>query len=302
VLQGQIEALDVEMLLGTRLQEINGVVTLDESHVTRNGGALRGALTKGSMRFFGHPCVDAQAEFAIDHERFVLRQLTLGLHGGRVLGRDPDGDSLVYELAKVQGGDGRVSANLEVTGVSLREFLQHCGLQGTAFHGTTQGWIELKRLDGVDFVDMQAAGELRIIDGNLGNVPLFTAIYALMAEQNRPRFESLYAKFDVADRRLELTNLSLRSPLIAVHGGGSMSMEGYVDVVVTTDSFLGGGADMLLLPPVIQMITSNLVRFHLFGHLRDLRAEQRWFAQRDPRRRHLEPVPPRLERMRRPDF
>ncbi|MGE3175696.1 MAG: hypothetical protein AB7O97_23940 [Planctomycetota bacterium] len=299
VLQGEIEALDVEMLLGTRLQEINGVVTLHESHVTQGGGLLTGHLTKGSLRLFGHPCIDADAEFAIDPDKFVLRNLTLGLHGGRITNHDPLADSLTYDLSTP---DGTLSASLEMTGVSLREFLQHCGLTGTPFHGTTRGWIELERLDGYDFVDMQGRGELRVVDGNLGTVPMFTAIYALMTESNRPRFESLAVGFDVRDRRVELRDLALRSPLIAVHGGGSMSMDGYLDVVVTTDSFLGGGADMLLLPPVIQMITSNLVRFHLFGFVRDVHAEQRWFAQRDPRRRPLQPVAPRLERARRPDF
>jgi len=302
ILQGQIEALDVELVLGTRLQQVNGVVTLDESRVTRDGGTLLGNVTKGSLHLFGHPCVDAQAEFTADAERFVLRDLSLGLHGGRVQGRTPTGDSLVYELAKTADGQGRLATDLEVSGVSLREFLLHCGMVGAPYHGTVQGWIELRRLDGYDFVDMAASGSLRILDGNLGTVPLFTSIYALMDERNRPRFESLSVNFDVGDRNLELRDLALRSPLIAVHGGGSMSMAGYLDIVLTTDSFLGGGADMLLLPPVIQMITSNLVRFHLYGYLRDLHAEQRWFAQRDPRRRRLTPVPPQLEKTRRPDF
>lgn len=302
VLQGQVEALDVELLLGTRLQQVNGVVTIDESRVTRDGGTIRGNLTKGSLSLFGHPCADAQAEFTVDAERFVLRDLGLSLHGGRVQNRTPGGESLVYELAKTPDGQGRLAADLEITGVSLREFLQHCGMANAPYHGTAQGWIDLRRLDGYDFVDMEASGALQVVDGNLGTVPLFTAIYALMAERNRPRFESMTVRFDVAGRRLQLRDLALRSPLIAVHGGGEMSMEGYLDVVLTTDSFLGGGADMLLLPPVIQMITSNLVRFHLFGHVRDLHAEQRWFAQRDPRRQQLQPVPPRLEKTRRPDF
>ncbi len=302
VLQGQFEALDVELLLGTRLQQVNGVVTLGESRVTRNGGKLIGSLTKGSLRLFGHPCVEAHADFEADAEQFVLRDISLGLHGGQVQSRTPLGDALVYVLAKTPDGQGQLAADLDIQGVSLRDFLQHCGLTGTSYHGSVQGWIQLDRLDGYDFVDMKARGALDVVDGNLGTVPLFTAIYALMAERNRPRFESLAVKFEVADRDLQLRDLALRSPLIAVHGGGSMSMEGYLDVVLTTDSFLGGGADMLLLPPVIQMITSNLVRFHLFGHVRDLHAEQRWFAQRDPRRRHLQPVPPRIEKAHRPDF
>ncbi|MEQ1634427.1 MAG: hypothetical protein ABL997_18745, partial [Planctomycetota bacterium] len=302
VLQGSINALDVECLLGTRLQRVNGNLSIGESHVTQEGGTIHGSFSKGSLSLFSHPFSSATADFVVEPDHFSLQNLEFTLHGGNVEGHDPTKDALTYVFGDSKGGPGQLSANLDFAGVSLREFLAHCGLTSTPFHGTTTGHIELERLDGFDFVDMKGRGELSVVDGNLGTVPLFTAIYALMAEKNRPRFENLTAKFDVRDRKIDLTDLVLKSPLITLRGGGQMSMEGYLDVAVTTDSFLGGGADMLLLPPVIQMITSNLVRFHLFGHVRDVQAEQRWFGQSDPRRQRLQPVPPRLERPLRPDF
>ena len=302
VLKGSINALDVECLLGTRLQQVNGNLAIAESRVTKDGGTIRGSFSKGALSLFSHPFGTATADFIVEPDHFSLQNLKFLLHGGNVEGRDPAADALTYVFGDSNGGPGQLSASLNFAGVSLREFLVHCGLTTTPFHGTTSGHIELERLDGFDFVDMKGRGELAIADGNLGTVPLFTAIYALMAEKNRPRFENLTAKFNVRDRKIDLSDLALRSPLITLRGGGEMSMEGYLDVAVTTDSFLGGGADMLLLPPVIQMITSNLVRFHLFGHVRDVQAEQRWFAQRDPRRQRLQPVPPRLERPLRSDF
>ena len=303
LLQGSIRALDVEMLLGTRLQQVNGNIAIAESRVTVDGGAIEGQFTNGSLTLFGHPFVQASADFSIRPEQFALKKLGFSLHGGRVTARMPDQDSLAYVFGDEKGQrQGRLSADLAFSGLSVRDFLAQCGLANTPYHGTAQGMFRLDRLDGQDFVDMQGSGEFSIVDGNLGTVPLFTAIYALMAEKSRPRFESLAAKFEVRDRKAILSDLALKSPLVSLRGGGELTMEGYVDVAVTTDSFLGGGADMLLLPPMIQMITSNLVRFHLFGHLRDLQAEQRWFAQRDPRRQSLPPVPPRLERTMRPDF
>lgn len=302
VIAGRVEALDVEMLLGTRLQDVSGAVTLHESRVHRNGGTLTGSVTRGSLTFFGHPILDVQSDFVADAERFRMQGLQFGLHGGQARGRNPAGDSLVYELARTPDGAGTLAADLRFEGLSLREFLQHCGLTNTPFRGTTQGWIRLDRLDGYDFVDMAGEGSIEILDGNLGTVPIFTAIYALMAEVNRPRFRSMSLQFEVADRDIELRDLVLQSPLITVQGGGSMSMDGYLDVVLTTDSLFGGSADLLLLPPVIQIITSNLVRFHLFGYPRNLHAQQRWFAQSDPGRRPLMPVPPRLDQPMRPDY
>lgn len=302
VMQGSVRALDVELLLGARLQQMNGNIRIDESHITRDGGSIQGALTRASLRLFGHGLDDGAAEFRIEPQSVALRALDLSFHGGKVRGRTTDQDSLTYRFAAAPETEGTLSADLEFSGLAVRDFLQQCGLTNTPYHGTASGKVALERLYGYDFVDAQGSGELEVRDGNLGAVPLFTAIYALMAEKNRPRFESLKASFDVRDRKVQMQELALSSPLVTVRGGGSMTMGGYVDVVLSTDSFLGGGADMLLLPPMIQLITNNLVRFHLFGHLRDLQAEQRWVGQRDPRQTALQPVPPRLEAPRRPDF
>ena len=326
VIAGNIEALDVEMLLGTRLHNINGVVTIDQSRVTRDGGALTGTVTRGWLTLFDHPILDMQTRFMASAERFLLSDLSFNLHGGRVRGRNSTEDptlgaqtttdekpqatapspggtgDLIYDLTATDDQQGSLATNLEFEGLSLREFLQQSGLKSTPYHGTARGWIRLDRLDGYDLVDMQGAGSIEVFDGNLGTVPLFTAIYALMAESNRPRFDSLAARFQVRDRSVEIDNLTLKSPLVTVNGGGSLSMEGYLDVQLTTESLLGGSADLLLLPTVIQMLTSRLVRVHLFGHLRDLHAQQRWFTQGDPGRRQLLPVAPLLDKPRRAGF
>ena len=303
VLEGSIRALDVEMLMGTRLQQVNGNIDIRESRVTVDGGAIEGAFTNGSLTLFGHPLTGAASQFAIQPDHFALRDLSFSLHGGRVSGRVADADALAYVFGDETGKrPGVLSADLSFQGLSLREFLVQSGMANTPYHGTVQGQVQLERLQGFDFVDMEGKGEVSLVDGNLGAVPLFTAIYALMSEKSRPRFESMSAKFDVRNRKTNIRELSLASPLVTLRGGGDLTMEGYADVTVTTDAFLGGAADLLLLPPVLQMITSNLVRFHLFGHLRDLQAEQRWVGQMDPRREPIRPVPPRLERPVRPDF
>ena len=305
------------MLLGTRLHNINGVVRIEESHITQDGGALIGSVTRGWMTLLGHPIVDLQTNFVADAERFRLNNLSFNLHGGRVEGRDLPGESdaasetdpsttevgdLIYELPQADDAQGTLTANLAFEGMSLREFLRQSGMESSPYHGTIRGWVRVDQLVGYDYVDMQGAAALQILDGDLGTVPMFTTIYALMAEKNRPRFESVSANLQVEDRSVQIDNLTLKSPLVTVNGGGSLSMEGYLDVQVTTDSLLGGSADLLLLPQFVQIVTSSLVRIHLFGHLRDLNAQQRWFTQNDPRRQRLLPIPPRLEKPLRPGF
>jgi hypothetical protein len=170
------------------------------------------------------------------------------------------------------------------------------------YSGTLRGHVRLDELRGADFVDMRGEGHFQLVEGNLGTVPVFTSIYALLNEADRPRFESGSCRFRVGDRRIGFQELTLGSPLFQIAGAGTMSMDGYVDVKLKLDTLFGGSANVLVLPPILQAIASRLVRFHLFGPMRDLHAEQRWITERDPRRLPLVPVPPRLDKPRRADY
>lgn len=301
IVQGRIEALDVEMKLGTRLAAINGVMQIDKSEATATGGSLAGTMQRGSFEMLRHPCVDFRTRFFADAEKITLRELSFGLHGGNVRNRDPANTGLVYRFATADQ-PGVLSFDLTAQGISWKELLQDSGFVGGGYYGTLSGELKLNSLRGQSLVDVDAEGHLQIEAGYLGTVPVFTAIYAMMAESNRPRFESADVRFQVKDHTLRFDELKLASPLLAVRGEGTMTLDGYVDVVLAIDNLFGGSGNLLLVPDLIRIIFNRLVAFHLFGHLRDLHAEQRWLTERGPRRQPLLPVPPRLERPLRPDF
>jgi hypothetical protein len=302
MLAGQIEALDVEMLLGTRLRAINGVVDIAESHVTATDGALRGTIARGSLRFLDHPCLDVHADFVADARQVAFARLGFTLHGGSVRGPDPAANAIVYRLPAVPGEPSHLAVDVRLDGVSLSELLASSGIANTPYRGTLGGAIRVEDLPNADLVDMTALGNFTVIDANLGAVPLFTAIYAQLPEQNRPHFDTLSMAFDLRDRGLRIDELQLASPLLAVTGSGTMTMDGYVDVRLQLGDLFGDSADLLLLPEILRFLTNQFVRFHLYGHLRDLRAEQRWLAERNPRRQPLLPAPPRAQKAQRPDF
>lgn len=293
VFQGRVEALDVEALVGTRLQSIYGVIDLEESHITNEGGSLRGQFTQGSMKILGHACKQAQAEFEADAEQFRLRKLTISMNGGQLSGSLPDAHSLTYRFAKSPTEPGSLSTDLQISGISLNDFLNDCGLVDTPYTGTLKGNLKLNDLRGNDLLDLDVNGALEVTDGNLGPVPLFTSLYAQMEERNRPRFDQLSVTFKTKDRALELSKLQVTSPMVAVNGEGTLSLDGYLDIVLATKSLFGGNADYLVVPWMLKWAT-NLVRFHMYGHLRDLRTKQRFVTQRDPRRPALTPIPSRV--------
>ena len=60
---------------------------------------------------------------------------------------------------------------------------------------------------------------------------------------------------------------------------------------LTLDNLLGNTADPLF-APFIAFFAGNIVRFHLYGHLRDLKAEERWIVEGSPARPPVPPLPP----------
>ena len=302
VIGGRIEFVDLDFDLGTKFEGFSGTVQLEESRMGIEGGALRGSIRGASFRIFDHPVAAFEGTFRVDASRVQLDGLACELHGGTLRGSDPRRPSLTYLFPERNEGRGVLGFELDLASVSLGELLKTSGVSGSPYRGTLDGFLRLNSLTDGDFLDVDAQGQLALADGNLGTVPIFTAIYSQLDEKNRPRFDSGTLAFRVRDRKVQVDQLVVRSPVIAVEGKGTMTLEGYLDITLALESLFQGSADMLLLPPLFKALTQQLVRFHLFGHLADIRVEQRWFAEGKPRRTMLPPVPPRTFRPARPDF
>ncbi|MBL8729819.1 MAG: hypothetical protein JNM25_15435 [Planctomycetes bacterium] len=303
---GQMRLYDVEMTLGRgpdgiRVEGIGGIVGLADSTVSETGGGLRGTMRTGTMTMFGQPLEAVEAEFAADAERIEVGTLTSRFHGGSVRQARTDAPALHYLLPGIAAPEGRLSANVTYEKVDVYSFLSACGWQNPPYSGTAGGEFLLDRLDGSDIVDAKASGRLVIDRGDLGVVPLFTSIYARLPAPDRPRFHHLGLDFRLADRAVYFDSLRVRSNLLGANGTGSLELDGYLDVRMTLDNLLGNSADPLVMP-LIDLLSQNIVRFHLFGYLRDLHTEQRWVTERSPGRREIPPMPPATERQALPAF
>jgi len=303
---GQMRLYDVEMSLGKgpeglRVEGISGVVGLAESTVSDTGGGLRGTMRGGTMRLFDQPFEGVEAEFATDAERIEVGALASRFHGGSVRHARTDAPALHYLLPGPAAPEGRLSANLTYEKVDVYAFLSACGWQNPPYSGTAGGVFQLDRLDGSDIVDARGKGRLVIERGDLGVVPLFTSIYAQLPAPDRPRFHHLALDFRAADRVVNFDSLEVRSNLLGANGTGSLQLDGYLDVRMTLDNLLGNSADPLVMP-LIDLLSQNIVRFHLFGYLRDLHTEQRWVTERSPGRRQVPPMPPISERYDLPPY
>ncbi len=305
-LGGRLRLYNLAMQLGSgpdgiRIDQLNGVVALAPSTVTDSGGSLQGNLSQASLRVFGQPLEAIDATFRADAEHLTASQFVSQLHGGLLRAGTGPEPALHYSLPGATLPEGRLAANLAFEKVDVFAFLKECGWANPPYSGLASGNVTVDHLDGNNIVDAQGTGNLTVDRGDLGVVPLFTAIYSQLPAPERPRFDRLGARFRLLDRRFHIDELALRSNLLAANGKGFLDLDGYLDVELKLDNLLGPSADPLLMP-FVDWMTKNIVRFHLFGHLRDLHAEKRWVTQRSPSRPPVVPMPPILPRPKPLDF
>jgi hypothetical protein len=286
---GQLVAKDISLRLAALVEEVNGIWNIDAARVTPQGGDIAGSTLGVGFTVLGHRARDLSATFAADPVQVAFRAIDLRLHDGNVRSEPPDRDGLVYRFEP----PGELEMHVSWEGMSLRDFMRASGQHTSALWGTLGGQLDLHRLRGNDLVEMEADAQIRIGGGRLGPVPLFSTIYAYLEPDKRPQFNSARLDLHVADRRIELADLQLASSLVTVKGQGSVTMDGYLDMVLFFPDLFGNTPDWLLLPRVLSFLTDSVVRFHVFGYLRAPRARPRWLWQGTPSRRNIEPIPAR---------
>ncbi|MCB9877514.1 MAG: hypothetical protein H6835_07935 [Planctomycetes bacterium] len=305
-IQGNIALDGVDVRLGSgpdgvQLHDLHGVATIDESTVTDAGGQLRGTLRRAAMTLFGHRLEAFEGQFVADAEQLAIGTLTTRLADGVLRNRASTSPAVIYRLPTVAAPQGSLATDLAFEGVDVFTLLSQSGWANPPYSGSASGQLRLDRLEGADVVGAAAAGSLHVERADLGKVPLFTAIYAQLPPSEQPRFNHLDVDFRLVDQQLEIDNLEVRSDILAAKGAGTLDLDGYLDVRMDLDNLLGSSADPLVMP-LIDYLAGNLVRFHLFGYVRDLRAEPRLLTERSPRRRPVLPMPPARERPASPGY
>ena len=303
-LSGGIRLQDVDITLGAgpdglQMRGLRGQLQFAESTVVAGGGQLTGTLSSGALSMLGQPFESVEATFVADAEQLRVDALRARLHDGEV--RSASAPGLRYDLPGAESPDGRLGADLRFEDVNVTALLSAAGWQNPPYRGAASGALQLLRLDGDDVVGAEATGRLSVARGDLGKVPLFSAIYAQLPATDQPRFRELDVGFRLADEQVRFDSLEVRSEILSAKGRGELALDGYLDVEMELDSLLGRSADPVVMP-LIDYLAKNLVSYRLFGHLRDLRASTEFLGQSAPARREVLPMPPRRARRAAPGF
>lgn len=293
---GALRLRDVGVQLGSgpdaiAVRDINGQLHIEPSTVTAEGGDLRCTLQHGAMRLFGQPLVGVAGAAAVGAEQVTIETLTATLHQGTLGTGTPGAPALRYLLPAPAQPAGRLSGDLQFADIEVAALLRECGWQQAPYRGRASGRFRLGRLDGADLTNAEASGQLLVDRADLGEVPLFTAIYAQLPAPQRPRFDRLATAWRLRQGRVEFSDLALRSNLLGATGSGWLDLDGHLDVRLQLDNLLGPSADPVLMP-LIDLLTQGIVRFHLYGHLRQVQTQRRWLNERSPVHQPAPPMPP----------
>ena len=293
-LNGIFRPRGVSMVLGADVVDIAGVVTINEAHVDSVGGFVSGSIEDGRFSMIGHNVGGVSADFIADPYKLRLPRLAARLHSGTVHGL-PDRDAVTYEF----DGDGITRANLTWKTVYLGELLEAVGFEDVAYDGQLEGRVVLDELIGADIVNCRGEGRLRISEGNLGEVPIFSEIYKILRPRERPRFTEVSFDTKFGKKRLELRNLAIKSGLFTVTGSGQVDMGGNLKMLIGFPDLLQLPG-WLLLPEVVAQIGGQVVQFQVFGNIRSPNARPTFGWNRTlPNGPSLKPIPARpLPRVR----
>lgn len=291
-LSGRFNVREGQLTVGVTVEDVVGLWRLESGRIGPDGGVLRGTVESGGFTMLGHRFNGAQFRFNASPELLELSNLRGRAHNGEVYGRGDTserGTDVLYEFA----GEGRLEADLGWRDVSLSSVLRASGLESNEVRGNLSGSVRLDNLHGSDIVNARGAANIEVSEGRLGVVPAFTAIYSHLSPNKRPQFDGVSLDISFGDQRVEVPRIEARSPLLSVAGSGSVTMDGYVDMTISLDDMFGTDADWLVLPSIVRMLTTEVVKFHVYGYLRAPQARPQWMWESSPDRVPLGPIPAR---------
>ncbi len=284
---GNLIVSKLSMDLGTRLEDLAGSWVIEEARIGEESGSVRGTMESGAVTVLGHRFGGLSGKYVANEEQMIFNGLQGRIHNGRLFGNDPNGEDLVFDFR----GQGDISCNLQWEQVSLSHLLRAMNMETQGFRGNLSGEFILDEMPGNRFLDANGRGQLRITEGQLGVVPLFTAIYSYLAPRRRPRFDGGDLQFGIADQVVWIESVELYSPVLTVTGGGKLRMDSYLDLTLDFPDFFGRAGDWLVLPRVIKYLGGRVVQFQIYGYLRRPKARPRWMWQPRASEALIPPIP-----------
>ena len=259
-----------------------------DSFTWRGAEAFRGAfrLEDGWARVSGIPVRDAVARVVLEPETLRVEGFRARTLGGEVYSRTRDAEGRVAPGVVSLGlaGSGAIRAALSFRDLRLEELGDRLGLPGS-LRGRLGGWLDVRSPDPFPG-HYKGRAHLEIGAGRLGAAPVLAQLWRA-AGIEEPVFDngSLDLTF-IGNGTMRVEDLSLRHPLLEVHGENWMTVDSYLDLKVTirTFGFLGR-------MPVVRDVLDWFIEQDVWGPAANPRIRQRALSKLLRRNEERVPFP-----------
>ncbi len=285
--KGRLDLMEFRLDGPPPVRHAHGHLQVD-SFTWRGAEDFRGAfrLEDGWARVSGIPVRDAEARVVLEPETLRVEGFRANALGGEVYSRTRDAQGRVVPgvVSLGLGGSGAIRAALSFRDLRLEELGDRLGLPG-GLRGRLGGWFDVRSPDPFPG-HYKGRAHLEIGAGRLGAAPVLAQLWRA-AGIEEPVFDngSLDLTF-TGNGTMRVEDLSLRHPLLEVHGENWMTVDSYLDLKVTirTFGFLGR-------MPVVRDVLDWFIEQDVWGPAANPRIRQRALSKLFRRSEERVPFP-----------
>jgi hypothetical protein len=205
---------------GLPLEHLQGEVKDLQGWFDARGLSVKGQVDIESVDLLDQQLTRLVADLNVTTERAVLSHLRGQLLGGELLGH------VEVDLADTP----KYSANLELNGADLRRYTETIpGRQ--SLRGQVYARVGLSGM-GSSLRTLQGQGEAHIVNGDLGELPIFLVLFKVirLSPLTKTAFDRADAHFVIQDGETRIDPIQLTGNALSLHGRGTLSAQGELDL------------------------------------------------------------------------
>jgi len=210
----------VQVQPGILLEQMQG--TLDHVRGSTDGEAfdVHGALNLDSVSLLGQQITRLESPIDVDRGEARLGSLRGSLLGGEVVGK----------LGITLSATPRYAASIAVRRADLQQYAKTIPGRQT-FRGMVDARIDLSGFGG-DPRTLQGSGEAHVVDGDLGELPVFLRLVKVLtlSPATKTAFDSADVHLNVQNGKTLLDPIRFTGNAFSLHGRGSMDVQGELDL------------------------------------------------------------------------
>ncbi len=222
---GSIAPHDMFIQLGLPINVKSASATIRT--LVYEGGKVRAIVSIDGFNglMAGRELEDASMLLTYVEPKLSVENLTGKLEGGKLsaLGGDATRRGTVFSIALEPPFHFQVALGLQ--SVQAGDLLQGLFSSDIATRGTIDADMRLSG-DMDHLLGVAGSGSIKVLDSKLWSIPAFRALFGQLGLDSTAVFDSMSSNFEVRDGRIDMHDITVRSPLLQLVGQGSLDFDG----------------------------------------------------------------------------